>query len=135
MGDVGEHVPTCQVSQGLMAAGRWEMRETHSGVVGGGGGLAKLAGLRKHRAGNQTVALTEFRHTRGLSAVSELEEETRRPGERPEEAETEGQIGTDRRPGKVTVTGGLSAEFQAFISLSHALSVIQTVFPIVHIPT
>lgn len=27
VGDMGEYVPTCQVSQGLMAEGRWEMRE------------------------------------------------------------------------------------------------------------
>lgn len=45
-------------------------RDTQWRFFWGGAG-----GLRKHRTGNQTVILTEFRHTRGLNAVSELEEE------------------------------------------------------------
>ena len=29
VGDMGEYVPSCQVSLGLMAMGRWEMRKKH----------------------------------------------------------------------------------------------------------
>lgn len=53
------------------------------------GGFGKLAAQGTQRGENQTLALTELRHTQGVSSVSELEEEGGRYGERQEEEERE----------------------------------------------
>lgn len=86
VGEMGEYVPTCQVSQSLMAEEIWEMGDERGRVKVGGFWEAGWA-LGTQREQNQTLALTELRHTHGLSSVSELEEEGGRDGGRQEEGE------------------------------------------------
>ncbi len=87
MGDLGRWVGdagrVCAYVPGQPGSyGRGKMGDERETVKVGG--LGELDGLQEHRHENQTLALTELRHTQGVSSVSELEEE----GERERERET-----------------------------------------------
>lgn len=68
---MGECVPTCQVSLGLMAEGeRGDEREAVKAK-----GLGKLPAQGTQGNKNQTCPLTELRHSAEYMSVSEVEKE------------------------------------------------------------
>lgn len=95
VGEVGEYVSTCQVSQGVMAKGKWKMRK-RQWRLGARGTVGEQ---------NQTLALTELRPTHRLSSVSGLVrgwEGVREGGKKRQE-----EMDTDKHLERVTEKGSV----------------------------